>query len=336
MKHFTFPLLVFISMITFSCTEQGKKEEPIQEEQELQLKDITLADPTIFYHEGTYYLYGTSQGNLSEMGNGFLVYTSKDLQVFSGPAGATDGFALKQGQAFGTKGFWAPQVLEYNDRFYMAYTANEHIAIASSDSPLGPFTNPQKTALEAPVKQIDPFIFFDEDGKIYLYHVRLTEGNRIFVAEMEEGLMAIKPETLTEVIAAQEPWEDTQDVPWPVAEGPTVLKKGGLYYLVYSANDFRNPDYAVGYATSNHPLGPWKKSGDSPIIHGDMVDQYGSGHGDVLIDQKGNMHYILHTHFSSQEVHPRKTAVVKLDFTEAGTLEADAASFRFLKEQIKN
>ncbi|WP_149273550.1 hypothetical protein [Pareuzebyella sediminis] len=36
---------------------------------------------------------------------------------------------------------------------------------------------------------------------------------------------------------------------WPVTEGPTVLKHKGLYYLIYSANDFRNPDYPFGFVT---------------------------------------------------------------------------------------
>src|SRR5690606_32445612 len=130
--------------------------------------------------------------------------------------------------------------------------------------PLGPFTN-DGTALDAPVKQIDPFIFFD-NGKAYIYHVRLQDGNRIFVAEMTGDLTAIKSETLRECIYAEEDWENTENAGWSVAEGPTVVKKDGLYYLLYSANDFRNPDYAVGYAVSDSPLGPWEKPENNPII----------------------------------------------------------------------
>lgn len=37
-----------------------------------------------------------------------------------------------------------------------------------------------------------PLCFFDEDGKIYLYHVRLLNGNRIFVAEMNKNLNSKK------------------------------------------------------------------------------------------------------------------------------------------------
>ena len=294
-----------------------------------------LADPTIFLSNGTYYLYGTTGDSIFGKDQGFLVYTSTDLIDWKGPIGANDGFVLKKGDAFGDTGFWAPQVFEYQDKFYMAYTANEHIAMATSDSPLGPFRNTAKTDLEAPVRQIDPFVFFDTDGKKYLYHVRLTEGNRIFVAELEDDLLAIKPETLKECLSAEQKWENTKNVEWPVSEGPTVLKHGDLYYMIYSANDFRNPDYAVGFATSNSPLGPWEKAIESPIIHKDVLGIYGTGHGDVFFDKSGEMQYVLHTHFNDSQVSPRRTAIVKIDFKENGNesdlLKIEKESFRFLK-----
>ncbi len=93
------------------------------------------------------------------------------------------GTHFAKGMRLARKGFWAPQIFVYKNKFYMAYTANEQIAIAESESPLGPFTQTKKDSLASTLKQIDPFVFFDDDGKKYLYHVRLTNGNRIFVAE---------------------------------------------------------------------------------------------------------------------------------------------------------
>tara|TARA_R110000744_G_scaffold374490_1_gene487314 strand:- start:14231 stop:15214 length:984 start_codon:yes stop_codon:yes gene_type:complete len=294
-----------------------------------------LADPTIFLSNGTYYLYGTTGDSKFGKDKGFLVYTSNDLKDWKSPIGAQNGLALKKGDAFGDTGFWAPQVFEYQNMFYMVYTANEHIAIATSDSPLGPFKNATKTDLEAPVRQIDPFVFFDSDGKKYLYHVRLTEGNRIFVAELEDNLQAIKLETLKECLSAEEAWENIQNVEWPVSEGPTVLKHGDLYYMMYSANDFGNPDYAVGFATSKSPLGPWKKADESPIIHKSVLGINGTGHGDVFIDKRGEMQYVLHTHFNDSQVAPRRSAIVKIDFKKNGNqpdlLKIEKESFRFLK-----
>lgn len=288
-----------------------------------------MADPSIFNAGGVYYLYGTVEGNT---GNGFMVYTSADLKKWELSA-QNNGYALKKGDAFGTSGFWAPQVFFHNNKYYMAYVANEKIAIAESDNPLGPFTQKNKEPLAAPVKQIDPFIFFDDDGKTYLYHVRLTNGNKIFVAEMTDDLSSIKPETLRECITATQAWENTPNTNWPVTEGHSILKHKNLYYLFYTANDFRNPDYAVGYATSNSPLGPWVKFSGSPIIDRKLVDYNGTGHGDFF--KKGKkLFYVLHTHNSKTKVGTRKTALVEMKFIKNRNredyLKVDKKNFHFL------
>lgn len=302
--------LVFISLI-FGWFANYEVRAQIKNEHNS--RDIHLADPTILYHQGIYYLYGTVEGNANQ---GFLVYTSSDMKKWDGPKGTQAGYALRKGDAFGEHGFWAPQVFYYNQQFYLAYTANEQIAIATSNSPLGPFTQAQKTALPAPVKQIDPFVFIDDDGKKYLYHVRLTNGNRLFVAELTDDLTAIKPESLRECLTATEPWENTAQAPWPVAEGPSVLKHKNRYYFVYSANDFRNPDYAVGYAVSDSPYGPWQKYTGNPIISKKNIGINGTGHGDFVKNKKGTLFYVLHTHYAANKVTPRKTAIIKLRFAK--------------------
>jgi len=166
-------------------------QEPSTVSERPDVGNITLADPTIFLEDGTYYLYGTSSAK------GILVYTSTDMEHWQGPVGATKGHALYIGDAWGTKGFWAPQVFKRNGKYYMAYTANEQIAIAESDSPLGPFRQEVKEHLPATMKQIDPFVFFDDNGKAYLYHVRLINGNRIYVAELNKDLQSMKEKTAT-------------------------------------------------------------------------------------------------------------------------------------------
>ena len=294
---------------------------------------VYLADPTIFKDKGEYYLYGTREDPTIK-GEGFLVYSSRDNKHWKGPIGVKDGFALKKGDAFGTRDFWAPQVFKYHSKYYIAYAANEKIAIASSDSPLGPFRNNMKP-LQASVKQIDPFVFFD-NGKFYLYHVRLQNGNRIFVAEMNEDLQSIKPETLKECLHSEEKWENTENREWTVSEGPSVFKNDGLYYLLYSANDFRNPNYAVGYATAKSPMGPWKKSPNNPIISRKILNENGSGHGDISIDRNRQLQYVLHTHFSEDAVHPRKTGIINLYFIKDNQgkdiLKIDKKTFRYLHQ----
>lgn len=291
--------------------------------------DIYLADPTIFPSDKNYYLYGTVEG-VSD--NGFIAYKSTDLTHWR-VIQKDSGYVLRKGEAFGTAGFWAPQVFRHNNKYYMAYVANENIAIAESSSPDGPFAQMNKQALAAPVKQIDPFVFVDDDEKKYLYHVRLTGGNKIFVAQMEDDLSAIKPETLHECITATEEWENTAHAQWPVTEGPSVLKRNGVYYLFYTANDFRNPDYAVGYATSSSPLGPWKKYSGNPIITKRLLGVNGTGHGDFF-RKENELFYVLHTHNGADKVAPRRTAMVKVHFAKdvngMDKLVVEEKSFRYL------
>ena len=283
-------------------------DAPAKECEKPRFGQIYLADPTIFSDNGTYYLYGTSP--LSN--NGFWVYKSKDLQHWDGPAGAVDGYAL-WGNTYGTKGFWAPQVFKYGGRYGMAYTANEQIAIAWADSPLGPFVQDEPAMIPAKTKEIDPLIFFDDDGKKYMYHVRLINGNRIYVAEMNDDMRSLKEETARECISVNEDgWENTEKSKWGVSEGPTVVKLDGTYYMFYSCNDYRNINYAVGYATAKSPLGPWKKH-KKPIISRQLTGENGTGHGDLFRDADGRWMYVLHTHNSNSQVGPRRTAIVELN-----------------------
>jgi len=299
---------------------------------------IFQADPTIFYHDGYYYLYGTNGDGDQQLG--FKVYKSEDLKHWQGPIGAKAGFALIQEDVFGSTGFWAPQVWSEQGKFYMAYSADEKIAIAVSDSPIGPFKqNVPKTLMEGG-KQIDPYVFRDNDGKKYLFHVRLTEGNRIFVAELKDDYSGIKEETLKECLHAELPWENTAGSSWPVSEGPTVLRQGKRYYMFYSANDFRNKDYAVGVAVADNVFGPWKKIETNPLLSQNNSGFPGTGHGDLF--QKGKQwYYICHTHFSEQQVAPRRTAIVPVDLVSSEgsgrmTPRFDSAKFRLLETEDKS
>jgi xylan 1,4-beta-xylosidase len=283
---------------------------------------VKLADPTIFTDNGTYYLYGTGSPD------GFPVYTSADLTNWQ----LQKQNALSKGDSYGTKGFWAPQLFKHQGKYYMVYTADEHIAIATGNSPLGLFTQSHLKSITMEGKQIDPFIFEDTDGKLYLYFVRLQNGNRVFVARLKDDLSDVDETTVTECIHAEQGWENTVNAAWPVSEGPTVIKKGSLYYLFYSANDFRNIDYAVGYATSHSPTGPWKKYTGNPILSRKNTMQNGSGHGDILV-AGDKLYYVFHTHSSNTNVGRRKTAIVQLVFSE-GSSNAFAVvpgSFHYLE-----
>ena len=221
---------------------------------------LPIADPYVMLYEGKYYAYGT--GGTVE-GEGFACFSSDDLKSWT-----REGQALSATDSYGTWGFWAPEVyyIGSKKKFYLFYSTEEHICVATADAPQGPFRQEVKQPIWDE-KSIDTSLFIDDDGTPYLYFVRFTDGNVIWVAEMNDDLTGIKQETLTECIKVGEPWELSQDKPAKVAEGPSVLKKEGIYYLIYSANHFESKNYGVGYATSDSPMGPWKKYEENPICN---------------------------------------------------------------------
>ncbi|WP_293670517.1 glycoside hydrolase family 43 protein [uncultured Parabacteroides sp.] len=260
---------------------------------------LPIADPYILCYKDTYYAYGTSRGD------GFDVYSSKDLKSWRRAANP----ALSKEDSYGDKWFWAPEVyyVGKDKKFYLFYSVEEHICVATSDSPLGPFVQDEKKPI-LEEKGIDTSVLFDEDGKAYLYFVRFTNGNVIWCVELKDNLKEIKEETLTQCIEATEPWETVYG---KVAEGPSVIKRNGLYYLFYSANDYRSQDYAVGYATSASPFGLWKKSGRNPLLH--KVDELvGTGHGAPFMDREGKYRYIFHAHKSRTEINQRNAYIVDM------------------------
>jgi beta-xylosidase len=117
-----------------------------------------------------------------------------------------------------------------------------------------------------PLGYIDPFAFVDpETGQAWLYLARADptchrRHGRCFIATLplSSDLTQVIGER-EEVLGVTEPWERTGD--YETVENPYVFYRGGSYYLLYSANDWRSPDYAMGYAVGPTPIGPFSKLG---------------------------------------------------------------------------
>ncbi len=270
------------------------------------------ADPYILKYNDMYFLYGTGGAD------GIKVYQSNDMVTWSKAVGVRSGYALHKNDVWGDKWFWAPEVYYLNGKFYMFFSAEEELCVAESSSPLGPFTQSIQTPFHTNVKEIDSHLFIDDDGKKYLYFVRFTNGNEIWVAELNDDLKSIKETTLKRCIGASnglQTWEQSTLEPYPgskVNEGPFILKHNGWYYLTYSANHYQNPNYGVGYATSKSPLGPWTKYSGNPILIGNSKIS-GTGHHSFVNIGPGCQYIVYHSHLSPTVVSPRKLGI---DFYE--------------------
>jgi GH43 family beta-xylosidase len=262
---------------------------------------LPLADPFILYHDNQYYAYGTSDPN------GIVVYTSDDLRFWT----KQPSLALHKNNSYADRWFWAPEVYYLNGQFYMYYSADEHICVATSDSPLGPFVqNVQQPML--PDKAIDNSLFIDDDGKAYLFFVRFTDGNAIWMAELNNDYKTIKTNTLRLCLTANTSgWEADLG---KVVEGPFVVKHNGYYYLTYSANDYRSQNYGVGFAHTTNLSGTWSKSGDNPILQ-KPKGLFGAGHHCLFRDKDNKLKMAFHAHKNETAVNPRETYITSVGFT---------------------
>jgi len=295
--------LFFLSLFS-SCSDSdnNKDEAPVVISYKL-----PIADPFILYHDNMYYAYGTSSDN------GIYVYYSHDLKLWK----KQTAMALYKGNSYGEKWFWAPEVYynKENKKFYLNYSAEEHICVATSDSPLGPFVQKEKKPMREE-KGIDSSLFVDDDGTPYLYFVRFTNGNVIWCAELEKDLITIKGEP-KKVIEVSQDWEKDRG---KVVEGPSIIKKGSLYYLIYSGNDYNSQNYGVGFATAYSPLGPWTKYDKNPIFQKPTADLMGTGHGAPFLDRDGNYRYIFHAHCNNTTVQPRTSYITNLSIGADGVV----------------
>lgn len=264
---------------------------------------VPLADPYVLLDGDTYYAYGTHNAD------GIEVWTSDDLYVWK-----YRGLALNRNQTTEERWFWAPEVYHKNGKYYMYYSANEHLYVATSDSPLGPFRQQgtyQMNNLLGSEKCIDSHVFFDDDGKAYLFFVRFTDGNCIWMCELEDDYMTPIDGTLKKCINVTLPWEKLLG---RVCEGPNMVKFENKYYLTYSANDYNSQDYAVGCATTSSLSNPTWGKYSKPILCR-VEDLVGTGHHTIFTDKEGKMRIAFHAHNSTTSVHNRLMYIGTMEFT---------------------
>jgi beta-xylosidase len=289
------------------------------------MRKVPLGDPFILLWNGTYYAYGTQSPD------GIVVYVSDDLLTWKLPAGVPGGLALNKAEVWAERRFWAPEVYFVRNKFYMFYSADEHICVATSDSPLGPFRQTIQEPMIADEKCIDNSLFIDDDGKAYLQFCRFNDGNNVWIAELEDDLLHIKKETMHKCINVSQKWEEV----WPrVNEGSFIIKHKGLYYMTYSANSYESPFYGVGVATSENIFGPWQKYEGNPILQKPGEIQ-GVGHSALFKDKNGNLRIVFHAHNSSTSIHPRNMYISTINFVEMNGKEIMVVDKNYITPFLK-
>lgn len=286
---------------------------------------VKLGDPSMLYAEGVYYIYGTGSRT------GFPAYKSTDMVHWQSLGQV---YKRDSSKSFGIDAFWAPEVYKVKGKYYMFFSAqwrnnptneleNFRIGIAVSDKPEGPFVDfSDKPVFDPGYPIIDANVFFDKDGRTYLYYSRCCykhaveselstmakqkgwyneiEESWVYGVELKNDFSGVIGEPVlllrppTSLNDKQAEWESrsvtSHEVNRRWTEGSVTFRKDDTYYIMYSANNFAGQNYAVGYGTSKSPLGPFTKAANNPVLQkninkGGTVS--GTGHNNIVWSPDG-------------------------------------------------
>jgi len=226
---------------------------------------IAIRDSQIVRDGDTYYLTGTFPPYGKSPNPGFRISSSKDLVHWTEPqmmvqSDQTRWFSFRS---------WAPEIFPYKGKYYLTMNGAslqkngkvgpQMIGIAVADVITGPYTAITK---DKPLTAgNDASLFLDTDGKVYLF--------RSGISAIEVNLTPTKVFTVGDSIrcitaGGPDNWDGAAAGGPPVSiEGPSVFKRNGTYYLMYSS--WRR-GYEIGYATAPSIKGPWTKYVGNPIF----------------------------------------------------------------------
>ena len=244
-----------------------------------------VADAGVFRYAGKYYLGGVATDGDFYVSTD-LVHWDQKVHVFDLDNEWTHGTGARNNQVH------ADDITYSGGLFHLLFSVNYwgddrhivHITHATSPSIEGPFKEVREDQWFE--NRIDPQVFCDEDGRLYLYMVKFTDGNTIWARPMNNDF-TFCGEAIQQFSSQPGTWETADN---RVAEGPFVIKYRGRYYMMYNANHtaVSYGHYRLGVCEAPSPLafGPGGKysypvvSPNTERIDDEHVDllRYGSKH----------------------------------------------------------
>lgn len=268
---------------------------------------LNIADPTTrVWKDGKLYLYGSRDESLNYYGSyDHWVLSTSDLLNWEFTPNAFASKGPFDQVPFNDDMLYAPDCMYKNGMYYLYFCQPGGLeGVATSTSPTGPFTNPKELYLKKK-NQIDPAVFIDDDGQAYY-----TWGQfQAKIAKLKPNMTEIDTTSIVEnVITEKEHF---------FHEGNYMVKRNGIYYMVYADMSRKGMPTCIGYATSKSPMGPYKYGG--VIIDNDGCDPNNWNNHGSIVEFKGQW-YVFYHRTTHGVVNARKACIEPIYFNEDGSI----------------
>lgn len=286
------------------------------------------ADPEAQIFDQTYWVYPTYSAKYKEQV--FMdAFSSKDLINWAKHSKIIDTSVIK----WAYKAMWAPSVVKKNGKYFLFFGANDiqsdkevgGIGVAIADYPQGPYKDylgqPLIDKFYNKAQPIDQFVFKDKNDQYYLIYGGWSHCNIAKLNDSFNGFTPFDDGTVFKEIT-----------PEGYVEGPFMFMRNGKYYFMWSEGGWTGPDYAVAYAISDSPLGPFKRIGKILQQRSDVAT--GAGHHSVMHNAKKDLWYIVYHRRPLGETNSnhRVTCIDQLFFDENGLILPVDITFKGVKK----
>ncbi len=281
------------------------------------------ADPDLFYEDGTYYIYPTTDGFPHWSGKEFYAFSSEDGKQFGAGKKLLDVASEQVPWAVGSA--WAPCIAKKGKKYYFYFCAKNKagdscIGAAVSESPMGPFQAMNEPMVTMDMMRrngirmgqtIDPSVYREGDDFYLLF------GNgEPAVAKLSDDMLYIEEDTLRNLDGLAD-----------FRESVVVFRRGGLYHFTWSCDDTGSEDYHVNYGTAESIYGPVDFIGT--VLEKDTAKGIlGTGHHSILRLPEEECYMMAYHRFATPtKEYPegkgwhREVCLVPLSFDGKGLLQ---------------
>lgn len=283
-----------------------------------------IGDPYVITENGKYYMVATSDKTAFKLFSSVnLVDWEYDSLIYTNV----------QENSWARTALWQPQIIKKDNKYYMYYSGQDknntlRIGVAVCDTINGIYKDvTDKPIFDFGYAVIDPNVYIDDDGSIYMYYSMDCSENKVDNINTSQ-IYIVKMDSMTSITAKEGKMLITPDQEWEKIsgnafrwnEGPDILKHNGKYYLFYSANYFDSRSYSIGYAVSDRPEGPFVKN-KNPVLTSEYSEISGTGNNSFFksIDGK-ELFTAYHMHIDPKAgFGSRFLAIDRCGFKEDGT-----------------